>query len=81
MFDIWNSGGFFREYINARAQGAGYAVGSWLVALGQGLLSSHLGERETTRRSNYPDSEDQTCPKESDAPNQQEVSLLSFFHS
>jgi hypothetical protein len=33
MFDIWNSGGFFREYINARAliEGACWLLGGWML--------------------------------------------------
>lgn len=33
--------GIFREYTNVRGPGEGIAVGRWLVAVGQGLLTSH----------------------------------------
>ena len=43
-----------------------------LVVVYCGLLSSHAQKKET-KEIRYPDSEDQTCPKELNAPNQQEV--------
>jgi hypothetical protein len=66
IFGIWES---FRRNIN---------VGGWKwlfsVAVGHSLLSSPAKKEETTTRRNWiSDSEDQSCPKELDAPNQQEV--------
>ena len=50
--------------------------GGWrllLVAVGHGLLGSQVQKKKQQEEIKYPDVEDQTCPKELNAPNQQEV--------
>jgi hypothetical protein len=52
--------------------GLGLLVAScWLVLVGQDLLSSRVQKKKEEMR--YPYSEDQTCPKELNVPNQQEA--------
>jgi hypothetical protein len=55
----------FKGYINARARRG--EVGCWLRYVKKSCTKK---KQEELR---YPDVEDQICPKETDAPNQQEV--------
>jgi hypothetical protein len=64
--------GSYQRAYESREQGWVVCCCLLLLVVGYCLLSSCKGRRkqEETR---YPDSEDQICPKELNAPNQQEV--------
>ena len=68
--------GLFREYMNVSAQrgrcGSVCRLLVLLMAVGLSLLNSHA-QRNKKEEIRYPDSEDQTCPKKLNPPNQQEA--------
>ena len=63
--------GIFSRYINSRAPID--KVGCWLVAVGRGLLRSHVQIRNNNNKKLVKGREGQLPPKELNTPNQQEV--------